>query len=137
MQKRGADQVGANRAMRRRQVREQLHEWTIAGEAEKVRRIAQNGLTQKDLDEAYNNGYANGHYTASRAFFRQMYASIAKELHEAGNDTDDIISFLKGVDSRFAIMYDADEEINEVFDLIGIRINVDDREVLDKIEVIS
>lgn len=129
--------MGANRAMRRRQAREQMGEWVRSGEAEKVRRITQNGLSQKDLDDAYNNGYKNGHYTASRAFFRQMYASIAKELHEAGNGTDEIISFLKGVDSRFAIMYDADEEINEVFDLIGVRINVDDKEVLDKIEVVS
>ena len=127
--------MGVNRAFRRQQEREQLRNWQRSGQKEKVLRIAQNGLTQKDLDEAYDNGYKNGYYSASKGFFKQMYAAIAKTLHEAGNPSDDIICFLKDVDQRFAVMFDADDEISEVFNLIGVTINVERENILDRIEV--
>lgn len=129
--------MGANRALRRQQQKATMKEWVRSGQAEKVRRIAQNGLTQKDLDESYNDGYKKGYDYAATAFFRQMYAAIAKELHEAGNGTDEILSFLHGVDHRFAIMFDADDEINEVFDLIGVRINVYNKNSIDRISEVQ
>ena len=125
--------MGANRALRRQQEKARMKEWVRTGQAEKVKRLAINGITQKDLDEAFNDGYKKGYDFAGTAFFRQMYAAIAKELHEAGNDTEEILSFLHGVDHRFAVMFDADEEINEVFDLIGVRINVYNNNSIDRI----
>ncbi|MBP5442244.1 MAG: hypothetical protein J6Y60_03305 [Treponema sp.] len=127
--------MGVNRAMRRRQEREQLREWQRTGQAEKVRRISANGLGQKDLDDAYNDGYRKGYYAASKGFFKQMYAAISKTLYTAGNKPDDIINFLKDVDQRFAVMFDADDEIADVFNLIGVTINVERENVLDRIEV--
>ena len=94
-----------------------------------------NGIKEKDLDTAYKNGYEEGYGFAAAAFFKQMYAAIAKELHENGNDTDEIITFLQNVDHRFAIMFDADEEVDEVFNLIGVRMNVQKDEI-NRIEVI-
>ena len=52
--------MGMNRAMRRKQVREQMHDWVRMGKAEQVRRLTQNGITQKDLDDCYDNGHAEG-----------------------------------------------------------------------------
>ena len=52
---------------------------------------------------------------------KKMYAAIAKELMEAGNDKDEIFSFIRAVDQRFAVMFDADEEIEDVFNSIGVR----------------
>ena len=40
------------------------------------------------------------------------------------------------MDHRVAVMFDADEEIEEVYRLIGVRMNVDKNE-LDRIEVLS
>ena len=51
---------------------------------------------------------------------------------EAGNGTADIISFLHGVDHRFTVMFDADEEINDVYDQIGVRINVE-KDAIDRV----
>ena len=130
--------MGANRALRRQQEREQRKEWVRSGQAEKVRSLQRNGITQKDLDDAFNDGYKKGYDKAGTSFFRQMYAAIAKELHEAGNSSEEIVSFLHGVDHRFAVMFDADDEIDDVFNLIGVRINVYNKNSIDRIsEVVA
>ena len=102
-----------------------MQEWVRDGTAERVRKLSVNGITQKDLDESYKSGYSEGYMYASEAFMRKMYAAIAKELHEAGNGTDEIVSFVHGVDHRFAVMFDSEDEIEEVYNLIGVRFNVD------------
>lgn len=127
--------MGANRALRRKQTRERMQEWVRTGEAEKVRMLSVNGITPKDLDQYYKNGYEDGYLTATEAFLKKMYAAMAKELLAAENDRDDVVSFVKGVDHRFAVMFDADEEIDDVFDEIGVRFNVD-KNAIERVEVI-
>ena len=126
--------MGANRALRRKQTKDKMHEWVRSGEAEKVRILSVNGITPKDLDKYYKNGYEEGYLTATEAFLKKMYAAIAKELITAGNDRDEVVSFVKSVDQRFAIMYDADEEIEDVYDEIGVRFNID-RNAIERVEV--
>ena len=126
--------MGANRALRRKQTKEKMQEWVRSGEAEKVRILSVNGITPKDLDKYYKNGYEEGYLTATEAFLKKMYAAIAKELITAGNDRDEVVSFVKSVDQRFAIMYDADEEIEDVYDEIGVRFNID-RNAIERVEV--
>ena len=116
--------MGANRAMRRQQARDKMREWVRDGTAERVRKLSQNGLTNDDLKEYHKKGYAEGYMFASEAFLKKIYAAIAKELYEAGNNTDEIYSFLHNVDQRFAVMFDADEEIEQVLDDVGIRIRI-------------
>ena len=70
---------------------------------------------------------------AAEKFFRKMYAAIAKELMEAGNPNDDIISFLHGVDHRFSVMFDAEEEVEDVYRATGINFVID-RNALNRIE---
>ena len=101
-----------------------MKEWVRDGTAERVRKLSQNGITQQDLNDAHKKGYEEGYLFASEAFFKQMYAAIAKELIDAGNDKEEILSFLHSVDRRFAVIFDADDEIQDVFDAIGVRINV-------------
>ena len=126
--------MGANRALRRRQTREKMQEWVRTGEAEKVRMLSVNGIRPQDLDESYKKGYEEGWITASEAFLRKIYAAMAKELLAAGNDRDEVVSFVKGVDHRFAVMFDAEEEIDDVYNEIGVRFNVD-RNDIERIEV--
>lgn len=126
--------MGANRAMRRRQQREELQKWVRDGTAERVRKMSQGGITPAELEEYHKKGYEEGYLFASECFLKKIYAAIAKELLLAGNDRDDVISFVKGVDHRFAVMFDADEEIDDVFDEIGVRFNVD-RNAIERVEV--
>ena len=116
--------MGMNRQMRRQHAREQMRQWVRDGTAEKVRKLSQNGITPADYEKVRKEGYEEGYLYASENFFKQMYAAISKELIDSGNDRDEIVSFLHQVDRRFAIMFDADDEIDDVFNAIGVRINV-------------
>jgi hypothetical protein len=124
--------MGLNRQMRRQQERQKMREWVRDGTAERVRKLSVNGITDKDLDESYKNGYEAGYLYSATNFFKQMYAAIAKELIAAGNSTEEIVSFLHGVDHRFTVMFDSDDEIQDVYDLIGVRINVS-KDSIDRI----
>ena len=124
--------MSLNRQMRRQQQRQKMQEWVRDGTAEKVRKLSVNGITDKDLDAAYKNGYEAGYLYSATNFFKQMYAAIAKELIEAGNSTEEIVSFLHEVDHRFTVMFDADDEIEDVYNEIGVRINVS-RDSIDRI----
>ena len=127
--------MGANRAIRRQQERNQIREWKSQGRYNQVMSLQRNGIQEKDLDTAFKNGYDEGYKYASTAFFRLMYAAIAKELYESENGADEIITFLQNVDHRVAVMFDADEAIEEIFNLIGVRMNVEIN-AIDRIEVV-
>lgn len=114
-----------NRQFRRQQTRAKMREWVRDGTAERVRKLSVNGITVQDLEEARKKGYEEGYLYASSAFLKKIYAAMAKELIEAGNNRDEIYSFIHAVDQRFAVMFDADEEIEDVFNLIGIRMNLE------------
>ena len=114
-----------NRAMRRQAERNQLREWRKTGRVDQVMALQKNGITQQDLDKAYSNGYDEGYKYASSGWFRKMYAAIARELLDAGNSPEEAVSFVKSVDKRFALMFDADDEIEALYQQIGVRLNVD------------
>ena len=56
--------MGANRQMRRRQEREQVRDWRRKGTLDQVLAIRKNGITTKDLDKAYKDGYDEGFMSA-------------------------------------------------------------------------
>ena len=126
--------MGLNRQMRRQQAREQMRNWVRDGTAERVRKLSVNGITADDLTAYHKKGYEEGYLYASECFLKKIYAAIAKELLDAGNSRDEVVSFVKEVDHRFAVMFDADEEIEDVYNEIGVRFNVD-RNAIERIEV--
>lgn len=126
--------MGVNRQFRRQEQRQKMREWVRDGTAERVRKLSVNGITPADYEQVRKDGYEEGFMYASELFLKTMYAAIAKELIQAGNDREEVVSFVKGVDHRFATMYDADEEINDVYNEIGVRFNVD-RNAIERIEV--
>ena len=127
--------MSLNRQMRRQQTRQKMQEWVRDGTAEKVRKLSVNGLTVKDVEDAHKKGYEEGYLYASSAFLKKMYAAMAKELLAAGNEREEIYSFIHNVDHRFAVMFDADEEVEDVFNEIGVRMNLEPN-AINTIEVI-
>ena len=117
--------MGLNRQMRRQQTREKMREWVRDGTAERVRKLSVNGLTVKDVEDAHKKGYEEGYLYASSAFLKKIYAAMCKELMDAGNSKEEIYSFIHNVDHRFAVMFDADEEVQDVFDQMGIKMNLE------------
>ena len=125
--------LGANRTQRRKQERELIRNWKEKGRYNQVLSLQRNGITQKDLDKAYNDGYQEGYMYASECFLKKIYAACAKELIDAGNTNDSVVSFIRGVDHRFTVMFDADDEIDDVYKLIGVRFNID-RHAIERVE---
>lgn len=114
--------MGANRAMRRKQVREQMHEWVRTGRAEQVRRLTQNGITEKDLDDCYEKGHAEGFKQGTDKTLKTVYAGVVLELLDSGNSREEAISFLRNLDDRLVTSIDAGEDLDEVFEKTGVRI---------------
>lgn len=127
--------MGANRALRRKQVREQMHEWAMQGKTEQVRRLTQNGITQKDLDDCYDKGHAEGFKSGTDKTLRTVYAGIVLELLDSGNSKEEAISFLKGVDNRLITSIDAGEDVEAVFDKTGVKLML--KEDFDRVKEIA
>lgn len=118
--------MSMNRAMRRKQVWEQMHEWVRTGQTEQVRRLTQNGISQKDLDECYNKGYEEGYRQGTDKTLKVVYAGVILEMLSAGNTKDDAVTFLRNLDNRLITSIDANEDIEEVYEKTGIRLMLKD-----------
>ena len=117
--KEGAN-MGMNRAMRRKQVRDQMHDWVRKGQIEQVRILSQNGITQKDLDESFDKGNEQGYKQGTDKTLRTVYAGVVLELLDSGNTREEAISFLRNLDNRLITSIDAGEDIEEVFQKTGV-----------------
>ena len=112
--------MGANRAMRRKQVREQMHDWVRMGQMEQVCTLTQNGITQKDLNESWDKGHEAGFKAGTDKTLRTVYAGVILELLDNGNTQEEAIAFLRSLDNRLIASISADEDIEEVFKRTGV-----------------
>lgn len=112
--------MGANRAMRRKQVRDQMHEWVRMGKQDQVQRLVRNGITQKDLDECFDKGHEEGFKMGTDKTLKTVYAGVVLELLDNGYSNDDAIRFLRNLDNRLITSIDAGEDIEEVFEKTGV-----------------
>lgn len=114
--------MGANRAMRRRQVREQMHEWVRTGEMEQVRRLSQNGITRADLEKSYSDGHLDGFKAGTDRTLKTVYAGVVLQLLENGYDNSDAIRFLQDLDNRLITSISESEDVDEVFRRTGVQL---------------
>lgn len=114
--------MSMNRAMRRKQVRDQMHEWVRTGKQEQVQRLVRNGITQKDLDECYEKGHEEGYKQGTDKTLKTVYAGVVLQLLDNGYTDVDAIRFLRDLDNRLITSIDAGEDIEEVFDKTGVRL---------------
>lgn len=129
--------MGANRAQRRKAEREQMRTWQRMDRHDQVLSLQRNGITEKDLDKAREDGYRDGYMYAAEGFLKKMYAAIGAELLDAGNSKEEVLSFIKNTDHRFAVMFDADDEIKEISERLGIWLNIDRNAVLDRVREVA
>lgn len=114
--------MGANRAMRRKQVREQMHEWVRTGEMEQVRRLSQNGITRADLEKSYSDGHLDGFKAGTDRTLKTVYAGVVLQLLENGYENSDAIRFLQDLDNRLITSISEDDDIDEVFRKTGVQL---------------
>lgn len=89
--------------------------------------IYKNGLTPKDMDDAYDNGFK----AASVATIKMVYAAIIVGLHDQyGFGKIRCMRALKAIDYIVCNELSTSEAIDRAFDEVGIKINV--RDPIDK-----
>lgn len=126
--------MGLNRAMRRKQVRDQIHDWVRMGEMEKVKALSKNGITQNDLKEAYRKGHDDGYKAGTDKTLRTVYAGVVLLMLDTGADNATAISFLRDLDNRLITSISEGEDIEEVFDRTGVRLML--KEDFDRVKEI-
>lgn len=127
--------MGANRAMRRKQAREQMHEWVRMGQAEQVQRLVRNGFTQKDIDDSYAEGHLAGFKVGTDKTLRTVYAGVALQMLDNGCGNDEVIQFLRDVDNRLITSISDGEDVEEVFNRTGVHLML--KEDFDRIKEIE
>lgn len=127
--------MGANRAMRRKQIRDQMHEWVLMGKQEQMQRLTQQGISQKDLDECYDKGHEEGYKQGTDKTLKTVYAGVVLQLLDNGYEQDDAIRFLRDLDNRLITSIDANEDIEEVFERTGIRLML--KEDFDRVREVA
>ena len=127
--------MGLNRAMRRKQVREQMHDWVRMGEMDKVRTLSKNGITRDDLNESYRKGHEDGYKAGTDKTLRTVYAGVVLLMLDTGADEATAISFLRDLDNRLITSISDGEDIEEVFDRTGVRLML--KEDFDRVKEVE
>ena len=113
----------SNRASRRAENKKKNRYQRMTPEQKSIAMI-KNGITQKDLDEAYNKGYNEGVKRASDYCLKDAYAGFLMAAHEEfGFGRDRCRRLLYAADDRVVNSLSSNESIEEVFKSVGVSIN--------------
>ena len=117
-----------NRASRRSDKKKMSRYQRMTPE-QKDRAMAKNGITQKDLDDAYNRGYNEALKITSNYCLKDAYAAFLMAAHEEfGFGNTRCRRLLYAADKRVVESLSSDEAIDEVFKKLGLTINFYDPE---------
>lgn len=114
--------MGANRAMRRKQARDQIRDWQKKGELEQARILTQNGFTRKDIEKSYAEGHEDGYKAGTDRTLRTVYAGVVLQMLDEGNTKEEAITFLRDLDNRIITSISAGEDVQEVFEKTGVQL---------------
>ena len=107
----------ANRQQRRAEARRN----------EKMAKLFKNGITQTDLDEAYNKGFRKGYHDRAWQIIQSYYGATMLALHdEFGFGQGRCIRVLKAIEENLVKCLTNTELIEEVEKKIGVEIHLDD-----------
>ena len=124
--------MGLNRQMRRQQERQTMKEWVRSPERVRMTKLAQNGITSEYADSEYQRGIKDGFRQGANRALKVVYAACVMELLDAGNSKEEALSFLKAVDNRALVSIDEKEDIEEVFNRTGVRLEL--KEDFDRVQ---
>lgn len=112
-----------NRADRRKN-KKQLPKWQKLPLDQRINAMCKNGITPRDVDEAYQKGYKAGVDRASDFCLKDAYAAFLMAAHEVfGFGRDRCRRLLYAADEKVATSLASDEAVEEVFRKLGVTIN--------------
>lgn len=113
----------SNRASRRSD-KKKLSRYQRMTPAQKEIAMAKNGITQKDLDDAYNRGYNDAVDITTSFCLKDAYAGFLLAAHEEfGFGHARCKRLLHAADRKVVCSLSSEEAINEVFKKLGLSIN--------------
>lgn len=121
-----------NREERRRQKRAEKNqprkpEYKSMTKQQKMDALIKNGITPKDIEKSYSDGYNAGFSDACPATFKTIYAAVCLALNEMhGFGAKRCRDILKMVDSKVIYSLTSEEAIQAVYDRMGLTLNFDE-----------
>lgn len=113
----------SNRADRRAK-RKQAPKWQKITSDQRINAMCKNGITPKDVDDAYAQGRKDALHDVSDYCMKDCYAGFLLAAHEVfGFGHERCIRLLRAADERICASLASDEAIEEVFQKVGVKIN--------------
>lgn len=113
----------SNRASRRADKKKQSRHQRMTPE-QKEKAMCKNGISPKDLQEAYEKGYNEGVKRASDYCLKDAYAAFLMAAHDVfGFGRERCRRLLYAADERVVNSLASEEAINEVFKTVGVAID--------------
>ena len=112
-----------NRADRRKN-KKQLPKWQKLPLDQRINAMCKNGITPRDVDEAYQKGYKEGVDRATDFCLKDAYAAFLLAAHEEfGFGRDRCRRLLYAADEKVATSLSSNEAVEDVFRKVGVSIN--------------
>lgn len=113
----------SNRADRRAK-KKQLPKWKKLTSDERINAMCKNGITPKDVDDAYAQGKKDALHDVSDYCMKDCYAGFLLAVHEVfGFGHERCLRLLRAADERICNSLASQESIDEVFEKVGVKID--------------
>lgn len=114
----------SNRADRRKKKKQQPRYEKRFTSEQRINAMCKNGITPKDVDDAYAKGRSDAIHDVSDYCMKDCYAGFILAAHEVfGFGHDRCIRLLRAADERICNSLASEEAIDEVFETVGVKID--------------
>lgn len=112
------------RRQKQRQDRNLLAEIRVTPEEELRLKFFRNGITEKDVQKAYEDGTKEGRKFAEDFAFHAIYAAfLITMIDKHGMDADEAIDLLVEIDRQTVLCVEDSELAEEAYEKTGIELN--------------
>ena len=114
----------SNRADRRKKKKQQPKWQKRLTSDQRINAMCKNGITPKDVDDAYQKGYKDGVDRATDFCLKDAYAAFLLAAHEVfGFGRNRCRRLLYAADEKVCTSLASDEAVEDVFKTVGVTIN--------------
>lgn len=117
----------SNRADRRANKKSKVPGYHRLTKEQRYMGMVQNGITPKDLDRKYDEGYTAGRMEVATPVFKTIYAAICLALNDLhGFGEKRCFDVLCRVDDLVTNYFTSTEAVQDVFDRMGLELSFGD-----------
>ena len=112
------------RRQREREKRNVLADIRLTPQEELKLKFYRNGITEKDVQKAYEQGAADGRKFAEDFAFHTIYAAfLITMIDKHGMDADDAVDLLIEMDKQTVLCVEDSELVDEAYEKTGIELD--------------